>query len=78
MSNWSGLISRVTGELDLDALAKETRALVRRRGVPEANGLLRLALARGPSGISLRQTGVSSPERNKEACYGFRSMRLRP
>ena len=56
--DWSGLISRVAGDLDLDALAKETRALVRRRGVPDATALLRLALARGPGGMSLRQTAA--------------------
>jgi len=56
--NWSGLISRVAGDLDLDALAKETRALVRRRGGPDAKALLRLALARGPGGMSLRQTAA--------------------
>jgi Transposase DDE domain len=56
--DWSGLISRVAGDLDLDALAKETRALVRRRGVPDAQALLRLALARGPGGMSLRQTAA--------------------
>jgi hypothetical protein len=44
--------------LDLDALAKETRALMRRRGVPDAKALLRLALARGPGGMSLRQTAA--------------------
>ena len=56
--DWSGLISRVAGDLDLDALAKETRALVRRRGVPDAQALLRLVLARGPGGMSLRQTAA--------------------
>jgi hypothetical protein len=56
--DWSGLISRVVGDLDLDALALETRALVRRRGVPDAKALLRLALARGPGGMSLRQTAA--------------------
>jgi hypothetical protein len=56
--NWSGPISRVAGDLDFDAVAKETRALVRRRGVPDAKALLRLALARGPGGMSLRQTAA--------------------
>jgi DDE family transposase len=56
--DWSGLICRLAGDLDLDALAKETRALVRRRGVRDAKALLRLALARGPGGLSLRQTAA--------------------
>jgi lambda repressor-like predicted transcriptional regulator len=53
--DWSGLLARLTSSIDLDALAKETRALVRRRGVPDAASLLRLALARGPGGMSLRE-----------------------
>ena len=52
------MISRVAGDLDLDALAKETRALLCRRGVPDGKALLRLALARGPGGMSLRQTAA--------------------
>ncbi len=50
--------SCVAGDLDLDALAKKTRALVRRRGVPDAKALSRVALARGPGGMSLRQTAA--------------------
>ncbi|MGC1860924.1 MAG: hypothetical protein WA733_07305 [Methylocystis sp.] len=45
-------------DLDLDALAKETRALLRRRGVPVAQALPRLALARGPGAVSLRRTAA--------------------
>jgi hypothetical protein len=55
LADWPGLLVRLAGSLDLEALALETRALVRRRGVPDAKALLRLALARGPGGISLRQ-----------------------
>jgi Transposase DDE domain len=58
LQDWPGLLVRLAGGLDLDALAKETRALVRRRGVPDAKALLRLALARGPGGMSLRQTAA--------------------
>jgi hypothetical protein len=58
--DWSGLIGRLSTDigLDLDALARETKALRRRRGVPDAAALLRLALARGPGGLSLRQTAA--------------------
>ena len=52
------VISRVAADLDLDALAKKTPALVRRRGVLDAKALLRLALARGPGGMSLRRTAA--------------------
>jgi hypothetical protein len=58
IENWAGLVGRMVGGLDLDALAAETKALVRRRGVPSAEALLRLALARGPGGLSLRDTAA--------------------
>ena len=58
LERWFELLRRLAGDLDLDALAKKTRALLRRRGVPSANSLLRLALARGPGGMSLRQTAA--------------------
>jgi len=48
----------MVGDLDLGALAAETKALLRRRGVPDARALLRLALARGPGGLSLRETAA--------------------
>src|SRR5580693_9181249 len=43
VDNWSDLVARVLGDLDLDKLAFSTRALRRRRGVPDALALLRLA-----------------------------------
>ena len=58
IENWACLVGRMVGDLDLDALAAETKALVRRRGVPSAEALLRLALARGPGGLSLRDTAA--------------------
>jgi Transposase DDE domain len=56
--NWSDLVGHMLGDLDLDQLAFSTRALRRRRGVPNARALLRLALARGPGGLSLRETAA--------------------
>jgi lambda repressor-like predicted transcriptional regulator len=58
VENWSELVGRILGDLDLDKLAFSTRALRRRRGVPDARALLRLALARGPGGLSLRETAA--------------------
>jgi len=57
---WLALVGRLTLLLgvDLDALARQTKALLRRRGVPDAAALLRLALAHGPGGLSLRQTAA--------------------
>jgi len=46
------------GDLDIEALAVTTKALRRRRGVRNARSLLRLALARGPGGMSLRETAA--------------------
>ena len=53
---WGALVGVLPKDLDLDALALATGALVRRRGVPNASALLRLALMRGPGGLSLRAT----------------------
>ena len=58
IDNWSGLVGHILGDLDLDQLAFTTRALRRRRGVPDARALLRLALAHGPGGLSLRETAA--------------------
>ena len=58
LEDWSRLIGGLTGGLDLDELALSSRALVRRRVVPNAQALLHLALARGPGGLSLRQTAA--------------------
>jgi hypothetical protein len=50
--DWPDLLARLSKGLDLEALALEKRALVRRRGVPDAKALLRLALARGPGAFA--------------------------
>ena len=49
-------MDRLPGGLDLDSLALETKAIQRRRELVDGASLLRLALARGPGGFSLRQT----------------------
>lgn len=51
---WSGLVARLGGEAGLEASAREHGALKRRRGVKGAEDLLRLVLAYGPGGRSLR------------------------
>ena len=50
------LFKRLPAGLDLDALALETKAIQRKRKIDSGATLLRLALARGPGGFSLRQT----------------------
>lgn len=52
------LLARLPVGLDLDRLAHETGAIRRRREVVDGASLLRIALARGPGGLSLRQTAA--------------------
>src|SRR6478672_13213523 len=52
------LLERLPTGLDLDDLALETKAIQRLREVVDGAALLRIALARGPGGLSLRQTAA--------------------
>jgi len=52
------LLNRLPAGLDLDRLAHETKAIQRKRKIGDGASLLRLALARGPGGFSLRQTSA--------------------
>jgi hypothetical protein len=52
------LLERLPADLDLDRLALETKAIQRKREVVDGAALLRIALARGPGGLSLRQTAA--------------------
>lgn len=56
--DWSALLSKLERVIDLGATARTTRALMRRRGVGDAETLLRLALAYGPGGMSLRSAAA--------------------
>jgi len=51
---WAGLVARLGGASELEASARRHGALRRRRGVKSAEDLLRLVLAYGPGGRSLR------------------------
>jgi hypothetical protein len=53
-AQWPGLVAAVTAAIDLDGTARTSGALVRRREIRSAEALLRLALAWGPGGLSLR------------------------
>ena len=57
---WSELSTRLPADLDLDNLARTTKAIQRVRGDGVENGtaLLRLSLARGPGGKSLQETAA--------------------
>jgi len=53
---WPALLARLPAAFDLETTARQHRALLRRRGVPDAASLLRLALGYGAYGMSLRVT----------------------
>jgi len=55
---FTDLLKRLPAGLDLDALALETKAIQRKRELVDGVTLLRIALARGPGGLSLRQTAA--------------------
>jgi hypothetical protein len=52
------VLSRLPSDLNLDVLARETKAIERGRVVCDGAVLLRLALARGPGGLSVSQTAA--------------------
>jgi Transposase DDE domain len=52
------LLDRRPAGLDLDRLEVETKAIQRQREVVDGAALLRIALARGPGALSLRQTAA--------------------
>lgn len=52
------LLARLPAGMDLDRLAHEHAAIEREREISDGASLLRLALARGPGGLSLRQTAA--------------------
>ncbi len=52
------VLRRLPADLDLDAVALRTKAIERQRKISEGASLLRLALARGPGGLSLSETAA--------------------
>jgi hypothetical protein len=55
---FSELLGRLPADIDLDALARQTKAIERNRKLGTGADLLRLALARGPGGLSLSATAA--------------------
>src|SRR3954462_14481682 len=53
-AQWPDLVAAVSAAIDLEATARTSGALVRRREVRSAEALLRLGLAYGPGGVALR------------------------
>jgi hypothetical protein len=58
LDSFTEVLGRLPPGIDLDALAFETKAIQRRRDIADGTTLLRLALARGPGGLSLNQTAA--------------------
>ena len=56
--NWPAMLGQLSRVLDLDASARAAGALVRRRNIGDAATHLRLALADGPGGLSLRSAAA--------------------
>jgi hypothetical protein len=56
--SFGDVLCRLPPDLDLDTLALETGAIQRRRKISGGAMVLRLALARGPGGLSLSQTAA--------------------
>jgi IS4 transposase len=74
---FNDLLGRLPADLDLDALALETKAIERQRKIESGADLLRLALARGPGGLSLSQTAawasmIGFAERMSDPAIKFR------
>src|SRR3978361_1767340 len=59
-AGWFDILSRLPPDLDLNRRARDTKALQRLRGITDAADLLRLGLARGPGGKSLKETAAWS------------------
>src|SRR5919199_921928 len=57
-AQWPDLVAAVSAAIDLEATARACGALVRRRAIRSAEMLLRLALAYGPGGLSLRMAAA--------------------
>lgn len=62
LDHWPSIVGHVSSLVDLDASARSHKALVRRRGVRSAAGLLHLALLYGPGGLSLRSVASHATE----------------
>lgn len=62
LDHWPSVIGHIASVMDLEASARQHKALQRRRGVRSADALLQLALLYGPGGLSLRSTASYATE----------------
>ncbi len=64
IDHFPALLARFPADIDIDRLARETKAFRRPRGVRSATDLLRLALAWGPGGYSMQRVAAWAGEMN--------------
>lgn len=64
IDHFPALLARFPPDIDIDRLARETKAFRRPRGVRSATDLLRLALAWGPGGYSMQRVAAWAGEMN--------------
>lgn len=57
-SGWLDILSRLPSDIDLNQLARETKAIRRLRGITDAADLLRLGMVHGPGGMTLKKTAA--------------------
>src|SRR5271165_6422083 len=62
IGSWDWMMAQIEAVADLDGVARETGALVRRNKVRDGEQLFRLALMYGPGGLSLRGTAALAEE----------------
>ena len=62
LDHWPSVVGHIASVMDLEASARQHKALQRKRGVRSADGLLHLALLYGPGGLSLRSTASYATE----------------
>jgi hypothetical protein len=62
IDHFPAFLARLPAHIDLEALARSTKAFQRPRGVRSGTDLLRLALAWGPGGYSLQQVAAWAGE----------------
>jgi len=63
IDHFPAFLARIPSHIDLEALARQTQAFRRPRGVRSATDLLRLALAWGPGGYSMQRVAAWAGER---------------
>ena len=64
IDHFLAFLARLPSHIDLEALARETKAFQRPRGVRSATDLMRLALAWGPGGYSMQRVAAWAGEMN--------------